>query len=814
MRPRWLQPAIALALLAAGCQVRVQEPEVARPSAPAHPAAPTLAEPAPPPTPVAAPAPEDRLPAGVVDRLVLGEEDSEAKHELVSAGSEVVRGGLDQPARRLLPRDPASWQGGRVAFRMKVSPDQPNYVTLRLWGSDITDTRLLLYVEGLQIGYRHLGDVDILDEGNGSPSCGGRFFYTTTPLPTNLTAGRSSLAMEIRSNGRIWGYGTTFDQYQHPMTMPSRGLYALYTHTAACLDPPSAEVQGRRPRPAPIRPSPGPEILEELKARVNREIKGRLQQEGPWNQHQLWFMARAYHVKWTEAYHQAALVEKAVESLDALHAAYCANPSLAFSDPVTPNADWFGLGMAGQAIVLLREPLAPYLDRPRPDAPAGPTRRRSWTEALVDCRDRHRAHRRSYTNQSMINDTYGIYLANRGVAALSPAQALPELSARRYLYESAGLEPWRGSEKDGVPEKPLGDRYFLLTPKALTKELGYVGYYGEVLDWMTVMYQATAPAPGQPGDARLLDQLVRIAKARAIFRYPELDNDGFQAMRIETVIGWRDQGHYPGDVTYAQRNSWDGSALECVAATLDPALLGAARQMLADHQFFASLQDKMANRGFRVTAALLDIPDHYEKVCQAADSRTRLPMTDGQPDFVWSDEENGVVAVKHGDEMFYASLYWRARYALNFLARVHLIQPAYDRLAVVRQQTEFEDSGLRYERPDWINFGFGNGGPGYPEILHSAHAGEVLPIARLPPGLAFKPGQEHVLAGRGDFYTLDYGPYLVAMNCAARARTGWPAPRAGVRLPRGERVEVGERLDLEPFSTVVIRKFEATGQHP
>ncbi|MBC7856058.1 MAG: hypothetical protein IAF94_21725, partial [Pirellulaceae bacterium] len=78
-----------------------------------------------------------------------------------------------------------------------------------------------------------------------------------------------------------------------------------------------------------------------------------------------------------------------------------------------------------------------------------------------------------------------------------------------------------------------------------------------------------------------------------------------------------------------------------------------------------------------------------------------------QPDFVFSDEEDGVVAIKNGKEIFYASLYWRARYAINNLARVHAITPTYDRIATVHIDEKFDSSGMFYSRRDWTNFGFG-----------------------------------------------------------------------------------------------------------
>ncbi|WP_460504261.1 hypothetical protein, partial [Hymenobacter agri] len=221
------------------------------------------------------------------------------------------------------------------------------------------------------------------------------------------------------------------------------------------------------------------------------------------------------------------------------------------------------------------------------------TRRAAYAAMLRACRDWHRQHRRLYTNQSMINDLYGIYYANKGLAYLNPIDALPEATVRHYLYESVGLEPWLGSENaQGQPSRPMGNAYFQTTAKGLTKELGFVGNYGEVLDWVSEIYEATQPNPGQPGDERLRAQLEKIALARIPFRYQTQDSAGYRAMRAETLVGWRDH-HYPGDVTYVQRPSWDGGPLQTATATGNARLLGYARQQLADNQFFAVLQERM-----------------------------------------------------------------------------------------------------------------------------------------------------------------------------------------------------------------------------
>ena len=706
-------------------------------------------------------------PAGLVDLLLFGNSESEQQHSVAAERNDTVTGGLGEPARRLLAPATNYWEGGRVAFTVKVDPAKSNYVTVRLWGSDVNRNLLILFCEGKQIGYRHLGDIDMLDFGCDEPGYNGRFLYNTTPLPVDMTRGKTRLNLEIRGTGPIWGYGTTFAQYQQPMKQPTRGIYRLYTHTDGCFVPPADERQGEAP-PATVRTEPGPEVLADVKSRVNRELDGILQCPRPRSQMQIHLLARAYHVKWTPAFQNKKAVEQTIKSVDAFFVAYRKDPKLAEADPATPNPDWFGLGLAADAVRLVAKQVEPTLNALIDDGTGQKvSRRAAWSEMFQASRDWHRKHRRQYTNQSMIIDL-NVYRANRGVAVVDPAHALPEHEALRYLYESVGLQPWLGSESNNIPLKPLGDDYLQLTAKGLTKELGFVGYYGEVIDWVTQIYDATRE-PGQPGDAKIKAQLEKIAHARATFRYPMLDAEGHRAMRAETVVGWRDV-HFPGDVTYGQRQTWDAPALAAAAVTLDASSVGYAQQMLADNQFFSGLKEQVRGSGLRVTAGLLDAPDNYEIIKAQPAIGQRLPMTPGQPDFVFTDEEDGVVAIKRGEEVLYVSLYWRARYAVNFLARVHHLLPRYSRIAVVREDTEFDASGLTYQRPDWVNMGFGNGGHHYPGKLHSAHTGESLPIAKVPENVKFKPGQENAHAGKGTFYTLRYGDYLIAMN-TTRDRT-------------------------------------------
>ncbi len=748
------------------------------------------------------------LRAELLDTLVFGEAASEAAHGLGGELCDIQAGGLGEPSRRLLPGGPEPWQGGILRFKARVDPDRQNYFTLRLWGGDTNGNQMTLHVEGKQVGYRHLGDIEVLDTGTDAPCYPGRFYYRTCPLPLQLTRGKAAIDCEIRATGRISAYANTFERYQAPMAEPTRGLYRAYTHTDGYFSPPADEKQGVDPVNAPVRQAPGPEVIDEVKARVDRLVDDLLRDpRRPCNQMQALFLAKAWHTKWTRAAGNPAAIAKVRLSLDALYRGYVANPRLAEAEPSTYNPDWFGLGPAGQAIALLADELRPGFDETIDNGQGGRIKRRDgFRDMLVACRDWHRTHRRQYTNQSMINDLYGIYLANRGVAVLDGAAALPEAEARRYLYESVGLEPWLGSEVDGKPVKPLGESFFQTTRMGLTRELGFVGTYGEVLDWVCQIYDGTRPAPGQPGDPRIKAQLVRIAKARAPFRYPMVDADGFRAMVLETTVGWRD-AHFPGSITYDQRATHDGSPFEVAAATLDPELIGYGRQMLEDNQFYQSLRMTLGQKGFRTTFGLLGVPGRHEVMKAQPAAKHRLPMSWDQPDFVFADAEDGVVAIKNGREILYASLYWRARHAVNFLGRVHHLTPTFGRIATVAVEIRYTSSGFEYTRPDWTNFGFGNGGPRYPRSYVSAHAGEKLPIAKVPAGIAFKPGGENLHAGRGDFYQLRYGPYWIGLNMSADKTFEMKAPDHPGRirnLVTKSEVAPGSVANVSPQSTVVL----------
>ena len=705
-----------------------------------------------------------------------------------------------------MPKSSEDWAGGEMVFKMKVDPKKPNYFTAKFWGSELTgeESRLMLFAEGTQIGQRHLGEVDPLDILASTARCPDRFFYKTLPLPLHLTSGKREISLSIRVEGGIWGYGKEFKRFQANLKKPSRGIYRCYTHTDALLTVDKKEEQGKRPRDYPVRPKPGPEVLQETMKRVNKHLKGLI--EGKNNaigDGNIDVLARGCFIPWTVAYHNRTALNKLVRAIDEEY--------LKFSkDNEIFNEEWHGAGAIGNAIRLLGKSLDRYLDLKIDGTDV--KRRDAWTQMMLASRDYHISHRRAYSNQAMTVD-YGLYRCNRAIALMNPKLAWPEKKALSILHEGAGIIPWRGSMnvKLGRAEWPSGKKFKQTTEQGLSRELGYVGFYGElIVPIIRDMYEVSKPSRDAEGDSELKAQLLKVAKARSAFRYPLPDKEGFRSMMVETVIGWRDW-HYPGVVTYDQMPCDDGCAGDVAATTMDPELIGFARQMMNDNQFFAELEVQNKRRGVNVIKALMRAPGNYEKIINYRGKLKPLPMTQGQPDFVFADSDAGAIAIKHGADILYASLYWRARYGINNLARVHYMTPTAEYDSTVVINTGFKPSGMTFEIPDRVNMAFTKK---YEDEYKKqgtkfSMAHQIYPIAAMPSFIeGFKPGKENLYAGKGTQYLMTYGPYCVAMNCQSKSVTfDIPKDFVGAKpLTEGVNSPIKSKYKLKSFETLVLYK--------
>ena len=456
-----------------------------------------------------------------------------------------------------------------------------------------------------------------------------------------------------------------------------------------------------------------------------------------------------------------------------------------------------------------------------PSAPAehdggAPLRRRAYGDMMAA----HMIHwRRSfphYTNQIQIC-SIGLYQVSRALQLYFPdriaetgiAPDRMEEVVRGHVEEGLGLRPWMGRfEEDLVTRRSyLGSSYRQVTHAGLTRELGYVGNYGEVHDWLVMLWEAIvrgdgAPQDGDPWVEQVTEHVRRLSRTRLRFRVVEQDEDGARVVQEETVTGWRNEV-YPGKVAYVQPTSWDGNPLQVVTTygAGDAELEAAARQLDTDGQLGRAIALLHERAGGRVGLnAFRFIAHHYPAWSEAGSADdASLPV---EKDFVFADPENGIVAVRHGEDLLWATTYFRARQGINSYGRVHLIRDGVHRSATVRitadsrpftmpegydgpLDAEFGDGD--YEVPgDLLNFDYAindESAPAVPGLFGlpedplgrridgNGLGGTVLPRARLAAdvldptlGLSDRPSIEAVLVGRPEIATLRYGGYIVVIN--------------------------------------------------
>ncbi|MBV8779793.1 MAG: hypothetical protein JO353_00215, partial [Phycisphaerae bacterium] len=517
----------------------------------------------------------------------------------------------------------------------------------------------------------------------------------------------------------------------------------------------------------------------------------------------LQLMGEAYCTKWSPAYQNSKAIDQIVIDGDTLANDFAQDPKYA-------GKDWPGAGPLGEAIMRVWPGISDRLDQSMTLSGAPVRRREAWSHTLRQSVDYWRTHRRDYTNQSMIVDR-NIYTANRALELIDPPAALPDQKALDYLYQAVGLEPWLGSDpasdqgladtpSNGAP-KPYGNDYCLVTRKGLTRELGWVGTYGEtILHFTHDIAQLT-------GDEKIRQQLAKLQHARMYFRYPGLDADGFHCMKLPSEVDNR-TAHYPlsgADYNVPDiREEWWMD----VPAMLndDPIAVGAAQQALADNQYFAYVAGRLKDPD---TLGMMRNVDEYAAVKALKPSTYRLPMGDGQPDFAFADEEDAIIAIKHGDTRLFVNLYYRAERAVNGVVRLLELTPTTTRIATVQSETQVNSSGHTYKRPDWIDGIRGRGMPPPGEDIHQAWAGEEMPISARPEDAKFPAyGEWGPFLGKAAFYQLHWGDFLIGLNSSEKTTYQLKVPDGQNQLTdliSGKQIEVSNgTVGIRPLSTVVL----------
>jgi regulation of enolase protein 1 (concanavalin A-like superfamily) len=727
-----------------------------------------------------------------LDTLIFGDAASESAHSLTQSNTVTLTGALGQPARRCIS-NPVSVYGGTLTFNMAVDPVRRNYFSVKFWGTEDFSTvneqpsdmgALYLYIPlggtNWQNGYRHEGDYFNLNAAGWKRPLPGRFFYSTTLLPLSLTKGRTNLTLRILSAGRLYPFGSggpPSGNYQFAAITNSRAIYRAYTHTDPVLIP-TGETQGSAPT-ATTRPTPTEtQVLGAagtFTTSLNSYISGRLSTAVTnLTTTDVELLARSYSVtNLSNGYLNPAIVSRVITAIDMFANAYYVNTN-AVSDSSGGNEWWGGrFGPLGHAVSLLVTQLGTNLDAVlNYTNHPGITRRQAWGDALAASRDFGRFSRdsRYLSNQGLIANA-NIYMANKGLLALGDGRAFDETNAQRYLREAIGLEPWLGSDlAGGGSSYKFGTNYFQVTQKGLTREWGYVGTsYGEMQYFAADFYSMTS-------NTVFRDQCAKMAKARGYFRRPTVETvisgtttNYYRCMEGIGLLAWRGaseaDNQFSAAMAYSDSGEWT-HAIRSAGATLDSNVVGYAKQMFADNQFFNNLTlDSRYRTGSFDNRYCMDVFDDYLRVKAATNSTTaQLPMTDGQPDFAWADEDNGIVAIKHGAERLWLATYWQAKKGtgINGIGRFHYSTTNYDRIGILETTPQFQFCGSFYTRPNMVDMPEQtNYAP--PDNPRQAYAGERLPVGALDP-LA---KDDQPFRGKALFWATRYANYLIGINRSA-----------------------------------------------
>lgn len=773
--------------------------------------------------------------AVIPDALLFGDPASETAHGFVDEGtSRIVAGAFGQKARRIVKPTPESWKSAPLRFRLAVDPAARTYFSVKFWGGDITHDHMMLCIDGRVVGQMHLGQYDLLDyeqcyprdakpdpvhdplDLRRDPQYPGRFTTTTILVPENLTRGKDSCLFEIRAVGHVWGYGENFADFQKPVLQDSRAIYAAWTHPDPFARLPAKDLAVVRVEP-PATPATNRINLAQVHATVEDGIHTCLR-SGFLAGHpgEMAFLADAYFTPGCSACSNAAAICAIVAAVDDAALRFVREP-----DKVVVRGSWTGMGDAARAIVRLGPgPLASVLDELIADGRGGRVpRRKIWCDLFEASTRQLAAGRRRFSNQSQIVDT-NLHACNRATDLLDNARGLPLGLTLRFLKESVGLLDWTCSVSPdshdlGHPEHhfapdPSTGRYELfnadgshvppsgvtmLTRRFLSKEDGYVGNYGESTIWAAAnIYEATIDYATGRGDPELLRVMRNATVARTVFRYPTVRADGRHVMRLENVIGWRNE-HFPGDPTYLSRNL----DLRALVYTHDPLLLGCVNDAEQDGWFQSYINDLADPRGRdHDYIRLLHFPDDYAAIrAMRAESAAPRHMPMLRDEFVFTDPEDGVAAVKHGDDVLFVELFWRARGCINNLGKVHYVTPRSEAVATVHIDEEFLPTGKMIAQGDYFQYGWMG------KCYREYRSPDFPPPPNALAGVEFPEGRN---GGRAEFYHLSYGPYEIGLNDSRTNRTyTLTVPRGRYRvLPNGPDVTGGTSLPVRPHEGLVL----------
>jgi hypothetical protein len=187
-------------------------------------------------------------------------------------------------------------------------------------------------------------------------------------------------------------------------------------------------------------------------------------------------------------------------------------------------------------------------------------------------------------------------------------------------------------------------------------------------------------------------------------------------------------------------------------------------------------------------------------------------MSSGQPDYAWSDEDDGIVAIKHNGERLWVAAYWQAKTgtAVNGIGRFYDSTTNFDRYGVLETSPQIDFSGAFFARSNFMDK------PEEdffvpPDNPLQAYQGELLPIAASDP-LAT---DNQPFRGKALFWACRYGNYLIVINRSTANSYQLQVPAgftSATNLIDGQNLIAP--IEVAPESTVILYLNSPTNSNP
>lgn len=653
---------------------------------------------------------------------------------------------------KLSPTTPPSRFSEELTFKIKVDPYRQNYLSLKLNSAE-RYTPIFIYLDGKQLGYAKCSDFEAINlcYGNFKPE---GWFFVTSAIPLFYTKGKTEIELSLRQaepyDDLVEVNGTIYEVYSSvtpsfplpenssPVTKKAVQDFDIDFLTESYI---TSQVEFFN------------NSLTKLKSGEKLSITKYVEE------------MRHFCMMLFEPYcplsDKSEAVRLILDCINLYVKDYFENPQTLLR--TSHQSDWGGYyGELGQALYIIeklidKEWFDMFLSSPFNESLIV---KEAW-EICLKANFDFASSRQSY----IYNQTYytyeGAWKAMAGLGVIKSQYYIGKEKCDLILKEALGLAPWKGEhilfDKNGrelnlyhclfnhdknarftedyinivrkgeavqgvdengefLRRKPYGENYFSLTHKALSRENGYVGNYGETCNYLPEWVYRTF----NHGDYELSDLILKVAleniNSRMYMRYQGSDQEGNRIMLMEQAIDERNPTMNPksayGAIINDKRTLLFASLERHMAEhserysspewdkykTYAKKAVDALRQQHKDGHLIPVLNSLNPNyNDFRIDRTIKDI---FKE-----DITYRLPHShENNKDFVFFDMDNLLLSLKEGTTHIFAGLNLRNR-AYSAFGRAHIIKNGTHHLTQFKTDGIFTYGG-RFIRQQQVNMDF------------------------------------------------------------------------------------------------------------